>query len=166
MAVACGAAAFGALDLCLQRMGSDTAFWLSNMSAFWLLLPFLAGQLMPSLRLSAGMGLLVTLVALIAFYAAAQAALPPEVRAYVSAGVVTGPTFGALGYRWRNDRWWLSGLTVVLAFCCEPFAWRQYKGFLPGPGYVWRLEVLLGLALAVWFAQRVITARRTGRHRI
>jgi hypothetical protein len=155
--VVLAAALFGAADLALQRAGGDTAFWLSNMSAFWLMLAFIAGWVMPTVRAAAVIGLIVTQVALTAFYVASRSALPAETWQYIVGGTVTGPVFGVLGRRWGAERWLPGAVVLSAAFCCEPVAWTHYKGFLPPPTYIWNLEaiggVLLGLAFAA-FASR------------
>jgi hypothetical protein len=158
LGIVVAAALFGAADLKLQRTGGNTGFWLSNMSAFWLLLPFLAGRWMPTVRSAAIAGLVTTFVALGAFYSTAHAALPAETWMYVVGGLVTGPLFGVLGRRWGAERWLPGAVALAAAFCCEPLAWRRYKGYLPAPTYVWRLETLAGVLLAGWFL--LLTLRR------
>ena len=72
-------------------------------------------------------------------------------------GLVTGPLFGALGWRWRTTHSRASAVLVAAAFCLEPVA-RLAAGQLSSPAVVWGVEVMLGVALAGYFLR---VARRS-----
>jgi hypothetical protein len=160
------AAAFGVFDAHLAAGGVGHWFWVSQMSAFWLLLPFLAGALERSALGAALIGLAVTLAALLTFYVPDSYDLHQSLRVahpYIVGGFVTGPLFGVFGYRWRRARSVLGALILSAAFCLEPLVWRHRLGFVPRPTYVWDLEVLTGLVLAACLTLSVLRRRsRTG----
>lgn len=158
------AAAFGVLDLHLTTVGYRW-FWVSNMSALWLLLPFGAGAVQRSAIGAVLLGLAVTLMALFTFYVPDSSDLHQSLRVahpYVVGGLVTGPLFGLFGYRWWCGHRILGALVLSAAFCLEPLAWRHRLGFLPSPTYIWDLEALTGLILA---GLSVLVVRRRGSDR-
>ena len=173
-------AAFGAAD---QYLGSlpGAHLWaarvpwvtdVSLLSAPWLLLPFLAGATQREARRAALLGLACTMSALAGY---ALMTLSPLENAELTlgsvegfarssdrvivGGLVTGPLFGWLGYRWQAERTWLGALLVAGAFCLEPLA-RVVAGHgqAIGSRAVWELEVAVGLAFAAYVA--IATRRR------
>lgn len=160
------AAAFGAFDDRLTGSGFPW-FWVSQMSALWLLLAFLAGAVARSAVEAAVLGLVVTMLALVTFhlpdsYGVHQAF--HTARPYVLGGSLTGPVFGVLGHHWRRARSVLGAvvpaLVLAAAFCLEPLAWRRRLGFVPSPTWIWDLEVVAGLVLAACLSVAV-RRRRT-----
>lgn len=174
-----GAAAFGAIDQYLGTVRFLVEFgrWpstASQVSATWLLLPFLAGCTQRSARASAAIGLVATQVALCTyalmtvspFEGVAAAAMPNALAAmvqanvvYVVCGLVTGPAYGWLGYRWRTARSPVAAALVIAALCLEPLV-RGAVGQRYDPAVVWRVEVALGLTAAVAFAVMIRSRRR------
>ena len=172
--------AFGAGD---QYLG--TMLWLgpwtataAQVSAPWLLLPFVAGMTQERARRAAVLGLVVTVSALFGYFAMTYS--PMEVHpwslgrftqgmvavtttgynpAYILVGLVTGPLFGLLGQRWRVRRSWVSAAIVAGALCLEPVA-RWVSGQLMPPAPVWTVEVVSGAVVAVVFATSLLTWRR------
>lgn len=159
---------FGGAD---QYLGSRVALgpWTSSVSAMsapWLLVPFVFGSRAPGRRRAMAAGLLVTLAALAGYFAltvspfegvplarvpdALMTLLDSNVR-IILGGLLTGPLFGALGWRWRALRSWSSAALLAAAFCLEPLA-RLATGRLDGPTFVWGVEVVLGACLAAFFA--------------
>jgi hypothetical protein len=63
--------------------------------------------------------------------------------------MATGLTYGLLGWWWSRTRALLPALGVALPFLAEPLAWRLYRGFLPGPAYLWLLEIAVGLGVLI-----------------
>ena len=173
------AAAFGAIDQYLGTVRFLVEFgrWpstASQVSATWLLLPFLAGCTQRSARFAAAIGLVTTQVALAAyalmtvspFEGVATAAMPNALAAmvqanvvYVACGLVTGPVYGWLGYRWRTARSPVAAALVIGALCLEPLV-RGAVGQRYDPAVVWRAEVAIGVAAAVAFAAMIRSARR------
>ncbi|HEY0388655.1 MAG TPA: DUF6518 family protein [Gaiellales bacterium] len=174
-----GAVAFGAVD---QYFGSlrflvEFGRWPSTaaqVSATWLIVPFLAGWTQRSARSALAIGLVSTQAALVAyclmtvspFEGVAIASAPTAAAAmaqsnlvYVVAGLVTGPVYGWLGLRWRETRWVVSAALVIGALCFEPLA-RASVGRTYDPVTVWQIEVLVGLAVAVAFGGMVLARRR------
>jgi len=172
--------AFGAGD---QYLG--TMLWLgpwtataAQVSAPWLLLPFVAGMTQERARRAAVLGLVVTVSALFGYFAMTYS--PMEVHpwslgrftqgmvavtttgynpAYILVGLVTGPLFGLLGQRWRVRRSWVSAVIVAGALCLEPVA-RWVSGQLMPPAPVWTIEVVSGAVVAVVFASSLLMWRR------
>ena len=172
--------AFGAGD---QYLG--TMLWLgpwtataAQVSAPWLLLPFVAGMTQERARRAAALGLVVTVSALFGYFAMTYS--PMEVHpwslgrftqgmvavtttgynpAYILVGLVTGPLFGLLGQRWRVRRSWVSAAIVAGALCLEPVA-RWVSGQLMPPAPVWTVEVVSGAVVAIVFASSLLTCRR------
>jgi Family of unknown function (DUF6518) len=129
------AAVFGAAD---QYLGSLTTLgpWASQvslLSAPWLLLAFLAGCWQREKRRAIAVGLSATLVALGGYM---LMTLSPTENAQLSlttvsgfvrsdplifvGGLVTGPLFGWLGYRWRSQRAWLGAAVTAALLSLEP----------------------------------------------
>ena len=173
--------AFGAGD---QYLGSMA--WLgawtgtaAQVSAPWLLLPFLIGSTQPRARRAAVLGLVVTVSALLGYFAMTYS--PMEIHpwtlhrftsglvavttrgwynpVYILGGLVTGPLFGLLGQRWRVRRSWVSAAIVAGSLLLEPLA-RLASGQLMPPAPVWTVEVAAGSVLGASFAYALITSRR------
>jgi Family of unknown function (DUF6518) len=172
---------FGAGDQYLGTLaaGSFLGTWswtVSGMSAPWVIVPFLAGLTQERSRRAIALGLVVTLSALAGYFAMSHSPMegaplkdfwPRVVRmvttgynpAWIAAGLVTGPLFGYLGYRWRTDRWWVGALAVVGSLFLEPLA-RLPVGMLSGAPIVWGVEVALGALAGAGFALAIVNARR------
>jgi hypothetical protein len=169
---------FGAADQYLGSLRSFVALgpWtisVSQMSALWLLLPFVFGATQDRPRRAALVGVVATVAALLGYYAmtvspmegvalrhapSAFAAVLPSNMIWIVGGFVTAPVCGYLGHRWRVSRWWLSAAIISGAFLLEPLA-RKVNGELFGPAWVWRAEVALGLGLAAGFVLAGMTRR-------
>jgi hypothetical protein len=169
-------AAFGAAD---QYLGSFSAHPLATdislLSAPWLVLPFLAGWTQREAKRAMLLGLACTVSALAGYALMTlspfeNAVLTP--RAVVGfvwssdrvivGGLVTGPLFGWLGYRWRTDRAWLAAFAVAAAVCLEPVA-RAGVGNAIRFRSVWMAEVSVGLAMAVYVATVIVAGRMRAR---
>lgn len=162
------AAVFGAAD---QYLGSFSMHpWMADislLSAPWLLLPFLAGLTQREAKRAALLGLGCTFAALVGY---GLMTLSPVENAHLTAagargfvissnrdfigGLVTGPVFAWLGYRWRVHRDWLAALAPAVALCLEPLAHvvRSHTVRLA--------EIAAGLALAGYFAVSVAARER------
>lgn len=158
---------FGGAD---QYLGSRISLgpWASSVSAMsapWLLLPFVFGTAQLQRRRAILVGLVVTLAALAGYFALTLSPLegvalgrfPGDLVALarsnlrnIVGGLVSGPLFGALGWRWRTTRSPASAGLVAAAFCLEPLA-RLLSGQLSSPAVVWAVEVALGVGLAGYF---------------
>jgi hypothetical protein len=139
---------FGAFD---QWIGAhNNMFWTQvslDLSALWLVVPFIAGFMMSNQRKAVVMGFCTTCLSLLAFvlmiispmegthFGPAPAHLHGSwnqmsfgllFHTLLSQGqwfafaVVAGPAFGLLGYRWRTVRYWAYALPVSLALVLEP----------------------------------------------
>jgi len=141
-----------------------------NISALWLLLPFLAGAAANSHRLVIGalFGLVATLAALTGFYFAESFVLDlgqhswltdlsltmGTVLYYAERGLVTGPLFGAVGLWWRQRQSVVAAGLIAAAFVLEPAAWWLYGmqigggAAYPVPAYpaLWLAEITIGVA--------------------
>lgn len=175
--------AFGAA---VQQLGAASASlggWTATaaqVSAPWLVLPFVIGATQRTPRRAAVLALLVTLSALLGYFAMTYS--PLEIHpwslgrfldgmiaittrgwlnpAYILGGIVFGPAFGVLGHRWRFERSVLAAALVVATICLEPLA-RAVSGRLSEPTTVWTVEVAVGIVIAGAFA--ATTRRRHSR---
>lgn len=164
------ASLLGVIDAYLY-LGRGAGFWVSNMSALWLFLPFMVAAMAARTRRGAVvLGYAVTLAAFLGFYAAAIAKSANQFTGhdlvFLAGGVVTGPLFGLLGRRWARRHSWWAAAPLVGAFCLEPLAWRYHEGRLPHPTYIWTFEVLAGVGLAALFItsalRRALSSRADG----
>ncbi|MEA2556501.1 MAG: hypothetical protein QOG88_39 [Actinomycetota bacterium] len=176
--------AFGAADQFLGSLSITLGPWAATaaqVSAPWLVLPFLAGMAQVRARRAAILGLLVSVSALLGYFAMTYS--PIEIHPwtwhrfttglvaittrgwynplYILGGVATGPLFGLLGQRWRVRRWWVSAAFVAGAICLEPLA-RFGAGELMPPAPVWVVEVALGAVVATLFTITVVLSRQGG----
>jgi hypothetical protein len=173
--------AFGAAVQQLGASTSEVGPWASTaaqMSAPWLVLPFLVGTSQQDARRAAVLGLVVTASALVGYFAMTYS--PLEIHPwtldrftsglvavttsgynplYILGGLVTGPLFGLLGQRWRLRRAWISAAMVAGALCLEPLA-RSASGQLMPPAPVWVAEVVFGIVVAALFAYALMAQRR------
>lgn len=173
---------FGAADQYLGSM-SWLGPWTSTVaqvSAPWLVIPFLVGMTQQRPRRAMALGLVVTVAALVGYFAMTYS--PMEIHpwsfsrftagmvavttrgwynpTYILGGLVTGPLFGLLGQRWRVRRSWVSAGLVAGALCLEPLA-RWATGQLPydAPS-VWGVEVAVGAFAAALFFFAILAWRR------
>jgi len=167
--------AFGAGDQYLGSM-SWLGPWTSTtaqVSAPWLVLPFVVGMTQARSRRAMVLGLVTTLAALFGYFAMTYS--PMQIHPwsfsrfttgiaavaasgynpiFIVGGMVTGPLFGFLGQRWRARRWWVSAALVAGAFFLEPIA-RWLTGQLPySAPSVWGVEVALGAVITLAFVIR------------
>ena len=173
--------AFGAADQQLGALTGELGSWTSTaaqMSAPWLVLPFLIGMTQQRARRAAVIGLVVTASALLGYFATTYS--PIEIHPwsldrftsgmvavtttgynpfYIVGGLATGPLFGLLGQRWRVRRSWVSAAIVVGALCLEPLA-RWTTGQLMEPAVVWTAEIASGAVVAALFAYALVAWRR------
>lgn len=157
LAVVAGSIAFGvALSLFKGTSGGLRDF-IGNLSAPWLLLPFLAGAAWRPGRLapSAVLGLVASISALAAFYATNTLVLEVGLstalesgRLFFALGLVSGPVFGLLG-GWARRRSVPAAVAMAGFFVLEPAAWLVHVHTLPlasSASYpvVWLAEGLVG----------------------
>jgi len=173
---------FGGAD---QYLGSRTATlgaWASTaaqVSAPWLVLPFVIGVTQRRARRAAVLGLVGTMSALVGYFAMTYGPIEIAVWTfdrfttgmvavttsgynplYILSGLLTVPLFGFLGQRWRVRRSWVSASIVAGALCLEPLA-RWAAGRLMPPTPVWTVEVATGAACAALFASTLIALRHS-----
>lgn len=158
------AAAFGAVDQFLGARSYVLGSWAidaSLLSAPWLLIAFLAGWSQSTARRAVTLGFVCTIAALVGYCAMTLSPIEGAVVtlrgvrgllvgqvAYAGAGLVTGPLFGWLGYRWRTRRDWIGAVAVGLSLCFEPLAHAAVGTTVSFSG-VWAAEVLVGLTTAL-----------------
>jgi hypothetical protein len=170
---------FGAAD---QYLGSRSALgaWavaVSQMSAPWLLLPFLVGMTQEDSRRAMALGLVVTAPALLGYFAMtcspvenvplphfSTCLLTVAGSAYnpiwILGGILFAPVYGLLGQRWRVSRSWVGPVLVTCTLCLEPLA-RSIVGFLSPGSVVWVVEIVAGLVVAICFVLAITSSRRT-----
>jgi len=170
-----GGLVFGAGDQYLgtvhamNAMGSWTES-VSVLSAPWLILPFLVGSTQRRPRRAAVAGLVVILSALAGYFAMTLSPMegvhfsPMGLQALIGTnqlneigGLVCGPLFGWLGYRWHACRSWLAAALVTGALCLEHLAVTVAGRNVGRSGFVWAFEIVIGVAVGTWF---LVNARR------
>jgi Family of unknown function (DUF6518) len=168
---------FGAADQFLGTIRFGPWAWtVSGMSAPWLVLPFVVGMTQERGRRAMALGLVVTLAALVGYFAMTHSPMEGAPIAefprrflnmvrtgynplWILGGMVTGPLYGFLGHRWRVARSWVSAALVTSALCLEPLA-RGLVGMLSPHPFVWWAEIAIGTVIAVWFAFAIAGSRR------
>jgi hypothetical protein len=161
------AAAFGGADQFLGARSWVVGSWAvdaSLLSAPWLLIAFFAGWSQRTAKRAVGHGAACTLAALAGYWAMTLSPVEGAVVTaagirgllagqglYAVGGLVSGPLFGWIGYRWRAQRDWRAGLAAALALCCEPLA-HAATGATVRFDAVWAAEVAAGLALVLYVA--------------
>jgi hypothetical protein len=175
LAMVIGGLVFGAGD---QYLGTTHAvnvmgWWsisVSQLSAPWLILPFLVGATQGRPRRAAMAGSVITLSALAGYFAMTLSPMEGVHFSLVSlrgllgtnqlneiGGLVFGPLFGWLGYRWHARRSWLAAALVTGALCLEPIAVTAAGRNVGSSGFVWAFEIVVGVAVGTWF---LVTIRR------
>jgi len=161
---------FGVVMAWIKGNGAGFSDAVGNVSATWLLAPFLAGAAADGRRVIVGAlyGLLATLAALTGFYFAESFVLDlgqhswltdlsltmGAITYYAEWGLITGPVFGALGQWWRQRRSVAAAALIGAVFVLEPVAWWLYDKRIGGgsaypvPGYpaLWLSEIAIGVA--------------------
>jgi hypothetical protein len=145
-----------------------------NLSTPWLLVAFLAGAQSSRIGRGAFTGLAATMVALFGFYALTSIPvdlgghtfvgdLVRELRAnriYLTGGLVSGPTFGALGAWWAQRRTLPASVLAGALLIAEPFVTAAVTPGGQG-GTIWlsvsAAELVVGASLLVLAA---LTARQ------
>jgi hypothetical protein len=167
------AAAFGGADQYLGSLsGQPWAHEVSLLSAPWLLLAFLAGWTQRDAKRAALLGLACTLSALVGYglmtlspvenadlTVQSATAFVRSQSIVIVGGLFTGPLFGWLGNRWRDERAWLGALVAAGAVCLEPVA-RISAGDAIRFRTVWVAEVAVGLTMVLYVATETLVARR------
>lgn len=196
--------AFGAIDQYLGAVSSPALTEVSGMSATWLLVPFLAGAWQAGELRAALTGLASTWLAVLAYVVmivspmegthlgprpvgtvGSWTQLTPHVlmAAFASqwlwfvGGLITGPLYGWLGYRWRARRAMAAGLIAALPVALEPavrwltsrlglehlsglaFGWPSYRSAVAAE----IAEATLGMALAGLIAMATLRTERQQR---
>lgn len=188
--------AFGAADQYLGALSSPALTAVSGMSATWLLVPFLAGAWQVSRLRAALTGLAATWLAVLAYvlmtvspmegthlgsrpagFFGSWTQLTPHLflttlasqGPWFAGGLIAGPLYGWLGYRWRAHRAKSAALLAALPVALEPAArWlcsHAGLGQVGGLSFDWPspgtavtaelVEVALGLILTAY----VVTAK-------
>jgi hypothetical protein len=159
------AVSFGVLMSALKGNGGGIRDQIGNLSAPWLLLPFLASAYASRGRILRGalVGVAVSMLALCGFYVANSLVLQlgphpwiDDLRLAVSGGrrwfvlaFLSGPTLGAIGSLWRRTGANLVALLTFALLVAEPLAdWVLQGGAAPG----W----VTGLQPIVWVGESAV----------
>jgi hypothetical protein len=147
--VGVSAVAFGVLMSALKGNGAGIRDQIGNLSAPWLLVPFLASALSSRGRLVRGaiVGVAASMLALCGFYVANSLVLQlgphpwiDDLRLAVSGGrrwfvlaLLSGPVFGVVGSLWRRSGARVLALLTFALLVAEPLAdWVLQGGAAPG----------------------------------
>lgn len=145
----------------LLAVPSNTAFWASNVSLTWLLLPFWFGWRARDIKAGAVIGLGITWLCLAAYYVLPVLLLQSGNTdlvtrfgsRYFILGVASGLVLGALGAWWQRHPIYLIPLGVAGLGLAERWAWQWRVGFIGAPT-VFTTEAIaaamLALAMTVW----------------
>jgi hypothetical protein len=183
-AVLLAAVVFGLAAALLKGGDAGVRDSIGNISAPWLLLPYLAGTTVSGWKRGSLLGVIACVAAVAAFYVAESFVLDlgphsrltdlqltvSSGRYYFAAAVIFGPVFGALGGIGKR-RPLLSAAVVAFLLLGEPivlFAWQGSQGVAPSDsGMVirypplWMGEMIVGALLSLALAVRA--ARRPSR---
>jgi hypothetical protein len=168
--------AFGGAD---QYLGSLSAHpWATEaslLSAPWLALAFLAGWTQREPKHGALLGFACTASALAGYglmtlspvenahlSLASVGAFVRSERPVIVGGMLTGPVFGWLGSRWRNDRARLGALAVGAAVSLEPLARRAASEAITLRS-VWAAEIAVGLLMMIYVVAATLASQRRAR---
>jgi len=159
--LACGV--YGAAD---QYLGSRVQLgeWtvaVSQMSAPWLALAFVAGAWSSRRAQAVTMGAAITYAALAGYVlmmlSPIEGVTPSsvdwlmELRSQLHVllpAAFTGPLFGWLGWRWRHEQSLLPALLPATLFALEPIARTVAGQQIDARSLVWPMEAAIGAALA------------------
>jgi hypothetical protein len=168
------AAAFGVVVAVVKGQDTGVRDVIGNLSAPWVVVPFLAGAAARGAWRGALLGVVVTLAALLGFYVAEAAVLDlgphpwyVDLRltlhwnVYETWGIVSGLVYGALGAVWARRRSVAALACVGLAFAAEPLVvlFLDRRGIWTGGelfryAWLWGGEVALGLAAVTYAVSR------------
>jgi hypothetical protein len=170
-----GAIAFGAFVAVIKGDDVGVRNALGNMSAPWVVVPFLAGTLWSRAWHAALIGVATTLAAFFGFYLAEAAILDlgphpwyVDLRLTLGSGHVyeiwgtpVGLIYGLLGWLWASRSSAAAALAVGLAFVSEPLiVLALRRADLWGGGglfdypWLWATEVAIGLAAIAYALAR------------
>jgi hypothetical protein len=174
-----GSLAFGVSMAVLKGQDVGVRDALGNLSAPWIVIPFLAGTRCTSVWHAALVGIATTLASLLGFYVAEAAVLDlgahpwyidlkltaGSVNIYEKCGVFSGALYGALGGLWAMRRSAWAAAALGLAFVAEPVITLVVSraGLWGGGGlldyaWMWVGEILIGI-IAVGYVVRLIATR-------
>jgi hypothetical protein len=183
-AAVAGGLAYGYLIAHIPSPRDAGVFWVSNLSAPWLALAFLAGWPQRSRPWGALAGCCADVACVVGFYAqfftfgdSGRLGLWPttplaqrlaaDLGGWVSfaapwllAGVLAGAVFGCLGACWGKSRSPVAGLVLAAAFVFESAAWFLHNHALWPPHSIWIAEVCFGVLLLAWVVAATQRRRR------
>lgn len=167
---------YGAAD---QYLGSriELGAWVvavSQMSAPWLALAFLAGcwpqRRIPAMTLGATITLSAIAGYMLMMLSPLEGVTPSSIQwlnefrsqlHIILPALLTGPVFGWLGWRWRREKSLAPALLVAALFALEPLARVVADQQIDSHSLVWPIEVATGAALALTaIALRTASQRR------
>jgi hypothetical protein len=155
-------------------------FWISNLAAPWLLLAFIAGAVQRRAGWAVGTAIITGLALVAGFYRLPSAFNPrwyeigvdrdtphgelvrTSLRHWLDVNthwlviaVIAGVVFGLLGHLWAHRGWPWTGAAMGLAIAAEPLYWRFVADdYWPRPVWIWPVEAVVGVLLAVQLKRR------------
>ena len=179
MTLLAGGFAFGLAMAAIKGQDGGVRDALGNMSAPWMLLPFVAGTRYSRILCSAWAGVAITLAGLFGFYLAEAAILDlgplpwytdlkltlGSGHVYEAWGIAAGLLYGALGGLWRGRLLLAAPIALGLAFMGEPVVVLVVErvGIWGGGGlldyrWLWVTEVTIGIGIS-YAALRIARSR-------
>lgn len=160
-------AVFGAIERHLQDH-STTGWYVANVAAVWLAIPFVFGALAARAAQAWMLGFAAEMAALAGFYGYMRFGEHSHeplrlIVFWTLCGVIAGPVFGRLGHHWRRLRSELAALVLGGMFVGEAVLLALARA---RPGSVTVLETLAGVLVAVMLLAAVRWRKRhTAGHR-
>ncbi|MDX6424768.1 MAG: hypothetical protein QOD52_173 [Gaiellaceae bacterium] len=178
-----GSVAFGVIMAAVKGQDVGVRDALGNLSAPWIVIPFLVAARYTSVWRATLVGIATTLASLLGFYVAEAAILDlgahpwyidlkltaGSVNIYEKCGVFSGALYGALGGLWAMRRSVWAAAAVGLAFVVEPAIALVISrtGLWGGGGlldyaWMWVGEIAVGLAAIAYVSRNQVETHEPG----
>ncbi|MCU7728398.1 DUF6518 family protein [Actinoplanes sp. KI2] len=121
-------------------------FWVSNLAAPWIVLPFLAGYAVPRRVLAPAAGALTCIASISGFYwQVIQDGVLVSIAKWVLLATVAGALYGYAGRAWRLRRSRVAAIALTAPAILEFLLWTVRDGTLPQPYIMWLAEAGVGV---------------------
>jgi hypothetical protein len=139
--------AFGLIMAHLPAPHDRNAFWISNLAAPWVVLPFIAGVVAP--RRVPALALLVGCIACVAsiigfYWQVVLHGVVTSIAPWVVLAVVTGSLYGYFGRTWRQRGSRAAAIALTAPAILEFILWTARDRGVPRPYSLWLVETAVG----------------------